>query len=465
MIYLQSPYPVKNRSRLQSFAKGAVPVLLGLTSGLMCRGVALAQAEGSVVVPTLPGQSPTTANAPTGPASESTPVTPGGPGTGTPPTGAPSTGGPPSGGGPPPVPVLLGIADFLIAVDRPFDAEDIYNGILAHDAQNAGALEGLKRAKLYQHPTLTLLTHSYGDSHNVQLNAAGGGPTFRTRYGNITFTAGTGHYRNNNDPNNDKNPLGPIASFLDDDRLRKDTYNLLLEPHYKKYEGSFFVSRVQFDRAPDRTLYDFRLSYLPQPSREKYTLSVARRDSILQSAQALFLPPETFYTVTSGLTLNEYAGAVEYPVSPHIDASANYLHYDYSDGNNRNTFKAALYYRLKPTAPQQMPVFRLGLGYLYDDTRDFNPLYYSPQSIQSLSLLSDYVMIKRGFKFGVFGGVPVLKDKGTGFAQHDPALTLFGFANKEISNHVELYTKLGFIRSPGYDLSFNDVVLGANVRF
>ncbi len=470
MINLLSRRPIRTRSRLPFLASGAValgavciaPCVAASASPLRVvpkdPRILLAQAEGSVVVPNIPSQSPTTATAPTNPTSELPQIAP----EGAPENGAPS-GGPPSGG-PPPVPVLLGIADFLIAVDRPFDAEDIYHGILGHDAENEGALAGLKRAKLYERPTLTLLTHNYSDSHDVRLNARGGGPTFRTRYGNLTFTAGTGYYRNNNDPSNPKNPLGPIASFLDDDKLDKNTFNLLLEPHYKKYEGSFFVSRVTFDWAPDRTLYDFRASYLPQPSREKYTLSVARRDSILQSAQAQFLPPETYYTVTSGLTLNEYAGAVEYPLTPKLDLSANYLHYNYSDGNSRDTAKAALYYRLQPTAPQQMPVARIGLGYLYDDTDKFNPLYYSPQSTQSLSVLADYVMIKRGFKFGIFAGYPLLKDQGTGFAKHDPARTLFGFVNKEISDRFELYAKGGFIRSPGYDLSFNDIVLGVNVR-
>src|SRR5205807_4917886 len=46
--------------------------------------------------------------------------------------------------GPPPLPVLLGFADFMLTIDRPYEAEKIYKGILAFDPNNAAALTGLR---------------------------------------------------------------------------------------------------------------------------------------------------------------------------------------------------------------------------------------------------------------------------------------------------------------------------------
>jgi hypothetical protein len=414
-------------------------------------GVQLAQAAN-------PGASQPDAPPPTKPPGTPAPTAapgnaPGGP----PPPGAP--------GGPPPIPVLLGIADFLTLIERAFDAEDIYRGVLAMDPKNEQALAGLRRARAAQEPTVTFLWHQYTDSHDVRLRAWGGGPTFRTRYGNITITAGTGHYRNDNDPTNLRNPLGPIASPVDDRRLRKDTLNLLLEPHYKRYEGRWFVSRVNYDTAPDRTLYDLRFSYVLVPNRHLYSVTVAQRDSILQSAQAEFFGPESFYTVVSRLLIDEVGVAMQYPLRLRWDLGASFSRYDYSDGNERDTFKANLMYRLRPKGREQMPVFRIGLGYISDDTERFAPIYYSPQSIQSLSVLADYVMIRRGLQFGLFAGYPIWDDSGIGFAEHEPAKTLFGFVRYDLSDRYQVYLNGGTIDSPGFDLSFTDIVLGINGRF
>jgi hypothetical protein len=397
-------------------------------------------------------------------APELPPSAPAAPAPGAPPAGqgAPPGGPPP---GPPPVPVLLGIADFLIQIDRPFDAEGIYRGILAHDANNAGALAGLRHAKIAQKTTWTALWHQYTDSHDVVLRAYGGGPTFRTPYGNITLTAGTGHYRNDNNPDNPNNPLGPIASTVDDRRLRKSTLNLLLEPHYKKYEGRLFASRVTYDTAPNRTLWDLKFMYVPEPNREVYSVTYARRDSILQSAQSEFFGPESFYTVLSRLLIDEIGVGIQHPLGKHWDLTASYSTFDYSDGNGRDTAKASIHYRLKPKPPRQMPVFRVGVGYAYDNTDNFAPLYYSPQNIQSVSLLADYVTIQHGFQMGLFAGYPIARDRGTGFAKHDPAKTLFGFVKYDLNEHLQLYLNGGAIDSPGFDLSFTDFVIGVNGRF
>ncbi len=135
----------------------------------------------------------------------------------------------------------------MLTLDRPFEAEKIYKGILAFDPTNAAAKAGLRDVAQAKKPTVTFLGHYYRDSHDVELYTYGGGPTFRTRWGKLTFTTGTGHYRNNNNPNNSQNPLSltpTIPSAADNDTLRKNTVNLILEPYYKQYEGSLFVSRA-----------------------------------------------------------------------------------------------------------------------------------------------------------------------------------------------------------------------------
>jgi hypothetical protein len=112
-----------------------------------------------------------------------------------------------------------------------------------------------------------------------------------------------------------------------------------------------------------------------------------------------------------------------------------------------------------------MPVFRVGLSHTYDSTRQFAAFYYSPQNVQVISAVAEYVNLTKKLKFGIFGTYPLIKDRGTGFAKHDPARTLFGFLNYQTNDQIELYLKGGFISSPGFDLSFRDIVFGVNGRF
>jgi hypothetical protein len=380
----------------------------------------------------------------------------------TPPSGPPA-GGPP--GGPPPVPVLLGIADFLITIDRPYDAEKIYQGILHMDPKNPAALAGLRDAKFAQRPTMTLLAHGYYDSHDVELFAWGGGPTFRTPYGNITLTAGTGYYKNDNKSANLKNPLGPIQNFLDDRAFSKQTLNLLLQPYYKTFEGYFFLSQVFYEGAPDRFLYDLKFTYTPEPARRRYTLTAARRDSFLQSDKNEFFAPESFYALVGGLTFDEWSLSIDHPLASRWDFTGYYANFDYSDGNHRNILRSQVMYRMLPRAHRPMPVFRVGLAHTYDNTDKFSAFYYAPQNVQSLSLAFDYVNLTRRLKYGIVGAIPFAKVRGNGFAQHDPATALFTFLNVNLTDTLELYVKAGGINSPGYDLSFRDFVVGINGRF
>jgi hypothetical protein len=85
--------------------------------------------------------------------------------------------------------------------------------------------------------------------------------------------------------------------------------------------------------------------------------------------------------------------------------------------------------------------------------------------VPSYSLVADFVKLEHKLKYGLFGTLPIAKVRGTGFAKHDPARTLFGFVNYRLSDGLEVYLKGGAINSPKFDLSFRDVVLGVNGRF
>lgn len=380
------------------------------------------------------------------------------------PTGQPPPGGPPPGG-PPPLPVLLGIADFLLTIDRPFEAEKIYHGILHADPNNPAAQKGLRDVAWAKRPTTTLLAHGYYDTHDVELFAWGGGPTFRTPYGRATFTAGTGYYKNDNKSSNVKNPLGALQNSLDDRALSKQTYNMLLEPYYKNWQGYFFLSQVDYEGAPNRFLYDLKLTYAPDPARRLYTFTAAKRDTFLQSDKNEFFAPESFFGVVSGLTLDEYSVNIDTPLATRWDYSGYFGLYYYSDGNRRNIIKNTFWYRMLPKAHMPMPVFRAGLQFTYDNTRDFAAFYFSPQDFAYLSLAAEYVKLTRKVKYGIFGTFPLAFHGGSGFATHYPALTLFGFLNYQLNDTLELYVKAGGINSPGVDLTFRDFVIGINGRF
>src|SRR6185369_8540080 len=101
----------------------------------------------------------------------------------------------------------LGGAEFMLILDHPYEAEKLYKLILMFDPNNPAAKAGMLAVQEAKRPTWQTLGHYYTDTHDVRLYTYGAGPTFRMRHGNLTITSGTGHYRNNNDPNNSRNPI------------------------------------------------------------------------------------------------------------------------------------------------------------------------------------------------------------------------------------------------------------------
>ena len=419
----------------------------------------------------------------------------GGPGTAvgpTPPVGTEGTappeggapGGAPPGGAPamPSFPMLLGYADFLITLDRPFDAEKIYNNILKMTPDPDGpagaqmppamkeqitqartaATAGLKEAKFYERPTYTVLGHGYSDDRDVNLYAYGAGPTFRTPYGRITITAGTGHYSNNNNPNNTNNPQSKspdIPTAADNDTLKKNTLNLLLEPYYKKWEGSVFLSNVTYDAAPDRFLYDFKISYVPDPARKRFYASTGRHDSYFQNVNNQFYAPESYFQLVKKTLYDDYSVGAEYPLGKKFDTTFSYRYFKYSDGNRRANYRTQLLYRILPKKGRQMPIWRAGFDFIFDDSKFFTLDYTASNNFNAYSLATDYLWITRKVKYGVYASYAFS-------AQNFKAPNgVFGFASYQVSRNAELYAKVAQLSGRGNSLTFGDYVVGINTRF
>ena len=425
---------------------------------------------------TGPAGAPGPTSAPTGQPGAA-PGTPGAPG---------APGGMPPGA--PPLAMILGFADFMLAIDRPFEAEKIYKQIQANmpkldptDPKVAEMmknmpkeqLEGMKQAMAAvekgmrdveeaKKPTYTALAHTYYDDRDVELYAYGAGPTFRTRYGRITVTAGTGHYRNNNDPNNENNPLSlspDIPTAEDNDTLRKRTFNLLLEPYYKKWEGNLFFSNVTYDSQPDRFLYDLKLSYVPNPARERYYISHGRHDSYFQNVNNQFFAPETFFQIKKKILYDDYSFGIEYPLGKRIDSAFYHRYFEYTDGNRRTNYRTTLMYRLKPTGQAQMPVWRVGLDFIWDDSKFFTLDYTASENFNAYSIATDYMWISRKLKYGFYASYPIAEQNFTA------PYGVFGFASYQLTKNAEVYSKLARLSGAGNSLTFNDFVFGVNVRF
>ena len=456
-------------------ADSAQPVAEQTASSLEKPRVLLAQTDAA----------PPTVGATVGTPGPGTPAgPPGAPGAA--PGGAPGPGGMPPGA--PPLAMILGYADFMLAADRPYEAEKIYKQIQANmpkmDPSDPKVIEmmknmpkeqlegmkqamaavekGLKDVAYAKRPTMTALGHYYRDDRDVRLYAYGGGPTFRTPYGRITLTAGTGHYRNNNNPNNPNNPLSlspDIPTAEDNDTLKKNTLNLLLEPYYKKWEGNVFLSNVTYDAAPDRFLYDFKLSYVPNPARERYYISHGRHDSYFQNVNNQFYAPETFFQLKKKILYDDYSFGAEYPIAKRLDGTFSYRYFQYSDGNRRSNYRTQLMYRIKPTKGKMMPVWRVGTDFIFDDSKFFTLDYTASENFNAYSIATDYMFISRKLKYGAYASYPIAEQN------FNAPYGVFGFASYQLSKSTEIYAKLARLSGVQNSLSFSDTVIGVNVRF
>ena len=386
------------------------------------------------------------------------------------PANTPGAGPPPGApqGGPPPLPVLLGYADFMLTLERPWQAEKLYKLVLMLDPKNEVAQKGLKEAENRQHIGFTALFHSYIDSKDVQLLGYGGGPVIMTPSGKITFTVGNGYYKNNNNKNNRHNPTSQLPTFPsgeDNFALNKQTYNLQYEPFWGKkmeHEGQVWLSYQTYDAVPDRMLYDVNYSYNPEPGRKKFTFGTGRKDSFYSNQLNQFLAPETYFQLKKKITFHDYYTSVAYPLGKQWDFGFNYRYFAYSDSNQRNNFRTQLLYRIKPTdAMHPMPIWRVGLDGVIDLGRFFTFDYGIPRDFRALSIATDYAVLKRDMKFIGYLSYPIAEKN---FAA--PA-GLVGYASKSFGgeNQYEFYAKATILQSRNLSTSLYDYVFGLNTRF
>ena len=136
-----------------------------------------------------------------------------------------------------------------------------------------------------------------------------------------------------------------------------------------------------------------------------------------------------------------------------------FRYFEYSDGNRRNNYRTQLMYRLKPTKGKQMPVWRVGTDFIFDDSKYFTLDYTASENFNAYSLATDYMFISRKLKYGAYASYPLFDQNF-----HAP-YGVFGFASYQLTKDTELYLKLAELSGPGNSLTFNDTVIGVNVRF
>jgi hypothetical protein len=309
-----------------------------------------------------------------------------------------------------------------------FDSRQNYERVLQREPQNIGAQAGLASVRRSTAPSITASIDRYSDSNNVRVHGYSIGGQVPTRAGTIGLTMQNG-------------------TFEDEGiKLRRRALTLLLARRFGPLQARLLLSRVNYNNAPDKNLYDLNLQR-SFGARKRIYVTLAKRDVI-----------ESIEAVQGGITAQTYQIGGEYPLGRHFDFEMDVTHYRYSDDNSRTTIAPSLYYRFKPTNP----TLRLGIGYRNDNSRETGRPYYTPQDYKAFTLLADYSRDSGKFQYGVSASHPLTGSTGAGGANR-PADTLFGFATYELSDLVDLFLNGGVVRSPNFDS--NAFTAGATVRF
>ena len=311
---------------------------------------------------------------------------------------------------------------------KPFDARDSYKRVLATDPGNAAAKAGLDSTYRLTRPSIGVSGSFYNDTNGVRLKSVNFGPTLRTRAGVISIIAEEGRFKQ-----------GPFET-------RRSNIGVSLGKAFGPIQAVAAFSRLKYDGAPERFLYDVSLLN-STVQRRRYFLGTGRRD-VYESAQA----------VVQGITATTYRGGFSVPVSSKLDFETQAVYYNYSDNNSRYSILPALYYRLRPTTPS----LRLGVGYAYDDSRRASNIYYAPRNYSAFSGLADYQNTLGKTRYGFNAAVPFTNSTGAGGVNR-PADTLFGFVSRDIGKSLELFANGGIVRSP--DFKSDTVTFGGNLWF
>jgi hypothetical protein len=359
---------------------------------------------------------------------------------------------------------MLGGAEFMLILDRPFAAEKLFNAVLSMDPKNAHALDGLRRVKLAKRTSWTFLAHGYADNLDTQMETWGGGPSFYTSLGKVTFWVGDGIFRS----------FGPS--------LQKITVNGIWEPYYKNFDGYAYINRTFYPDAPDRTLFNFKGTWNRKPGREYYSVFGGQHDSYLQTDLAQFFAPETLAQVKEKILNRDVGASAQIALGKHIDFIPAFAEFYYTacqencatfgnfPSNQRRIAQGQVMYRVLPHGEAQMPIFRVGASYLSDSCDmpggSATALYYfCPVNFHAVSVNADYVFVTGKYRYGVFGSYPVTGRTGTDGGRFDPARTLFSFVNYKVTESQELWLKFTGVHSSNYSPRLWDIVVGTNVRF
>ena len=303
---------------------------------------------------------------------------------------------------------------------EPFDARDNYNRVLSAQPTNAQAQFGLRETRRNTTSSLTIGGGYYSDSNGVRVRSLNISPTIRTRALTIGAIVERGKFRQGG-VERDRNNIG-----------------ITLGKQFGPLATNLTVSRLRYDGAPNRTLFDAN-ALLTRGPRERYFAGVARRD-IFESDAA----------VAAGITATIYRAGFAYPLARQVDLEGTATYYRYSDDNNRISLLPALYYRFAPTNPS----LRVGVGYSYDNTDELRPipggtLYYTPRRYSAAAILADYVVDQGPTRYGIFGAYSLTSSTGDGDINR-PADTLFGNIEHDVNDTFSIFANGGLVRSPDY---------------
>lgn len=326
---------------------------------------------------------------------------------------------------------LYGLAETQRFSGHPFDAQENYRKVLALNPTNQSAQEALRIVRRQTAPSVDVHVDHFDDSNGVRFNSVGGGPTIPTRAGTIGLTYDSGRYTDARTPGVE---------------LRRHAVNLLLAHNFGSLQTRLMLHHINYNSAPSRNLYSLLLQKSIK-SRGRIYASIGRREIF-----------ESLAAINGRILTRDYLAGVDYPVAPRWDASAEILYADLTDSNTRTTARAALMYRLITGDP----ALRVGLGVRHEDSKFFSPLYYTPDNFNTLAALADYQLTNGRLRYGLFGSLPLTNRSSTG-GNGRPAKTLFGFANYDLSELLEVYLNGGIVRAPNYHSK--DITGGVTVRF
>jgi hypothetical protein len=364
---------------------------------------------------------------------------------------------------------MLGGAEYMLILDRPFAAEKLFNAVLALDPKNEHALDGLRRVKLAKRTSWTFLGHAFGNGYKTQLVTWGGGPSFYTSLGKVTFWVGDGFFG------------APAPSSGTWTSLQKITLNGFWEPYYKNFDGYAYINRTLYPQAPDRTLYDFKGTWNRHPGREYYAVFGGQHDSFLQDDTAQFFAPESITEVKEKILIRNIGATAQIPLGKYIDFIPTFSQFYYTGcqencaalgntpSNSRQIAQGKLMYRVLPRGGAQMPIFRIGAEYLWDKCDFGSGIYNCPVNFHSVSVTADFIFVTGKYRYGVFAYYPITGTSGEGqfpnMGRFDPTEALYSFLNYKVTESQELWVKFLGAHSAGFSPKAFDVVVGTTLRF